>query len=150
MSNHSADVIVFKSRVITCLTEFLWTMLRDFDSSRLWNSDITNVEHNAGCYKIGCILALYIHDGKVFREWLLEFDDAERTVTYDMVDCPMLIRDSVASNRMTLITAIGRSLAIWQSRFRCRPEDQQEMIHCFDTLVYEEGLEGNEQVMLST
>lgn len=150
MSDHSANVTVFKSRVIPCPAEPLWAMLRDFDSPRLWNPGVAKVELSAGCHDIGCVRALFIHDGKIFRERLLACDDDECVVTYAMVDCPMPVSDYVASNRVIPITATGQSLAIWQSRFRCRPEDQQELARYFGVSAYEEGLEGIEKMMLSS
>lgn len=134
---------VFRSMILDAPVDQVWSAVRAFDGVSGWNPAVTNARMETGsATSPGSIRHLDIVDGTVFRETLLELSDVEHFYTYDIIDSPLPVRNYVSTHRFVPITHTDQTLGIWESRFDCDMELENEMAAIVGNQIYIGGMTG--------
>lgn len=134
---------VYRSMILNAPIEAVWSAVRAFDGVAEWNPGVVAARMETGTpTSVGSIRHLDIVDGAVFRETLLELSDAQRFYTYDILDCPLPVQDYVSTHRFVPITHTNQTLSIWESRFTCAKDLEQDMEAIVGDQIYVNGMTG--------
>ncbi|GGS76952.1 polyketide cyclase [Planobispora rosea] len=128
----------YASTVINAPADEVWDYLRDFGNLAEWLPGVTSCEiEGAGTSEPGAIRRVE-GAGGLFRERLVVLDDASRTATYEIVECPLPVRDYRSTYRVAPVTDSGQSFVEWSAAFTS--DDEARMTKIFTRGVFEPGL----------
>ena len=134
---------VFRSMILDAPIQTVWQMVRRFDGVVDWNPAVVGATMETGdATSPGSIRLLDIADGSVFRETLLELSDLHHFYTYDILDCPLPVRNYISTHRFLPITASDQTLGIWESHFDCEVDVADEMARIVGDDIYIGGMIG--------
>lgn len=134
---------VFRSMILNAPIDQVWSAIRSFDGVSEWNPAVTDARMETGAATApGSIRHLDIVDGTVFRETLLELSDSGWFYTYDILDCPLPVRNYVSTHRLVPITHTDQTLSIWESRFDCDADAESELAAIVGDQIYIGGMTG--------
>jgi mxaD protein len=126
----------------------VWDAIKDFDSLHIWHpafasDEIIKGENN----KPHAVRKLTVKDGPSFTEELLEFDPANHTYSYRIIESPLPVRDYVSRITVTASAKGGGSRVLWSGTFKRKstsdtpPENENDAAATnLITGVYESGL----------
>ncbi|MFJ2200380.1 SRPBCC family protein [Streptomyces violaceusniger] len=97
----------------------LWSLVRRFNGLPGWHLDIRSSEVVEGESEFapGAIRVLTGTDGSVFRERLVALDDANRALTYEIIDSPLPVRGYRSTLQVWPVADTGGAFLTWQSTF---------------------------------
>ena len=134
---------VFRSMIIDAPLEQVWALIRSFDGVAAWNPGVQDAKMESGHpTAVGSIRHLDIADGSVFRETLLAHSDAEHSYTYDILESPLPVTHYISTHRFLPVTHSQQTLGIWESRFDCAREDEEEMDRVVGDAIYIDAMAG--------
>ncbi|MEZ5100145.1 MAG: SRPBCC family protein [Thermoleophilia bacterium] len=111
---------IYRSIVVNAPADAVWAVARDFNGLPAWipaiqASEITN---GKGSDQVGAIRSLTLGpDVPPVVETLLELSDANRSVTYDIVESPLGVENYVATLTVAPVTASDASFVSWTAHF---------------------------------
>ena len=79
---------VYYSTVIDAPVDAVWELTRDFNGLPKWHPGIVDSELEQGT-DVGCVRHFTLKGGAKMREKLLALSDADRTVTYSILETGM-------------------------------------------------------------
>lgn len=134
---------VFRSMILNAPIDQIWSIVRKFDGVSKWNPAVAKatMETGDGC-SVGNVRRLEIVDGTTFRETLLELSDNDCFYTYDILESPLPVRNYISTHRFVPITHSDCTLGIWESRFDCPEEMEEEMAAIVGDQIYINGMNG--------
>ncbi len=134
---------VFRSMVLDAPIDQVWSLVRSFDGVAGWNPAVSAARMESGsAITPGSIRHLDIVDGSVFRETLLALSDRDYYYSYDIIDCPLPVRNYVSTHRFVPITHGSRTLGIWESHFDCDADVAAQMNEVVGDQIYIGGMTG--------
>jgi hypothetical protein len=129
----------YASTVIKADANEVWAYLRDFGNVEEWLPGITTCEiEDGGTLAPGAVRRIE-GAGGVFRERLLSLDDAERSLTYEILECPLPVRDYRATCRVAPVTDTGEAFVEWYASFEA--DDPGRVAKIFARGVFAPGLD---------
>lgn len=131
---------VFVSTVIDAPVDRVWRVLRDFNGLPAWMPGMKSSEIEGGKEPtaIGAVRRLPLDGGGVLRERLEQLSDAERRITYSVLEGPLPVKDVVTSMRLLPITDMFWTYAEWTSQFSAEPGKEKEGVQ-YLTRVFNAG-----------
>jgi NADPH:quinone reductase-like Zn-dependent oxidoreductase len=135
---------VTRSAVIDAPIEWVWAMLRDFNSHTAWHPVVAESEIEGGerSDQVGCVRRFTLRDGNRIREQLLALSDRDHVSTYCILDATVPLRRYVATVQLRRVTDGERTFWHWQSTFDAPRGRERELADMVGTGVYEGGFEG--------
>nr|BFE78952.1 SRPBCC family protein [Planobispora longispora] len=127
----------YASTVINAPADEVWDYLRDFGNLAEWLPGLTSCEIEGGTAEPGAIRRVE-GAGGLFRERLLVLDDSSRTATYEILECPLPVRNYRATYRVAPVTDSGQSFVEWSAAFET--DDEARMTKIFTRGIFEPGL----------
>ncbi|GIH80469.1 SRPBCC family protein [Planobispora longispora] len=128
----------YASTVINAPADEVWDYLRDFGNLAEWLPGLTSCEiEGGGTAEPGAIRRVE-GAGGLFRERLLVLDDSSRTATYEILECPLPVRNYRATYRVAPVTDSGQSFVEWSAAFET--DDEARMTKIFTRGIFEPGL----------
>ncbi|MEU4833579.1 SRPBCC family protein [Streptosporangium sp. NPDC023615] len=128
----------YASTVVDAPADEVWGYLRDFGNLAEWlpGIDLCVIEEG-GDSRPGTVRRLEGLGG-VYRERLLTLDDDSRSATYEILECPLPVRDYRAVYRVSPVTDSGRAFVEWSATFAA--DDVAKLDKVFVRGVFEPGL----------
>lgn len=133
----------YASTVINAPADKVWAYLGDFSNLDEWHPVIESceIEGDDRPDQVGAIRRLTAQGGQaVFRERLVAFDDEGRSLTYEIVESPLPVRDYRSTIRVASVTDSGRTFVEWWGDFAADDKDVEPMTRFFTKDVYGDGL----------
>ncbi|WP_019633371.1 SRPBCC family protein [Actinomadura atramentaria] len=131
----------YASAVLNATADEVWAYVRDFGNAEwLPGLDTGVIEDGGPADRVGCVRRL-IGPGSVFRERLTALDDAARSLSYEILECPLPIRAGRARLRVAPVTGTGQAFVEWQGVITADPADEEAMEKTFAGGLYGGGLE---------
>src|SRR5579859_3818676 len=114
---HVNTLKVEKTVDIDAPVDEVWDAIKDFDSLQTWHpafasDEIIKGENN----RPHAVRKLTVKDGPSFTEELLEFDPANHTYSYRIIESPLPLRDYVS--RITVTAKGSGSRVLWSGTFK--------------------------------
>lgn len=133
----------YASAVINASADEVWAYLRDGGNLAEWRPGIATcaIEDGGPADRVGSVRRLIGVGDSVFRERLTLLDDAARRCSYDILDCPLPVRDCRATIRVAPVTDTGQAFVEWQAEFAADADDERAMTATFDRAVLGSGLD---------
>jgi hypothetical protein len=103
----------YASTVVTGDAATVWAFLRDFGNLAEWLPGVSACAIEDGAPPIPGAVRRVEGPGGVFRERLLALDDGERSLTYEIVESPLPVRDYRATCRVAPVTSDGEAFVEW-------------------------------------
>ncbi|HLW53596.1 MAG TPA: SRPBCC family protein [Candidatus Angelobacter sp.] len=117
------------SSIIPAAVERVWDYIRDFNGLPRWFPGVTDSHIEAGppVNQPGCVRNFGLEGGPRIREQLIELDDRDRRCHYKMIECPLPIKNYVATVKLS--TGEGKNTKIEiTSQFDAPPAQEKEMV----------------------
>ncbi|KOG89123.1 SRPBCC family protein [Streptomyces varsoviensis] len=132
------------SAVIPADTPSVWRVVRDFDGLPDWHPAI---EHSAlgdgdAPDRVGSVRTLRLTDGSTVVETLNALDDQRRSMTYEIIESPFVIRSYRSTIQVMPLTTTGESFVLWSVAFDCDARDAEDLVAFFRDDVFAAGLRG--------
>ncbi|GAA3446781.1 SRPBCC family protein [Planomonospora venezuelensis] len=128
----------YASTVVDASADEVWNYLRDFGNVAEWLPGITGCEIEEGTASQPGAVRRIESAGGLFRERLLTLDDASRSATYEILECPLPVSGYRAVYRVSPVTDSGRAFVEWSASFTA--DDEAKMAAIFTRGVFEPGL----------
>lgn len=124
----------------------VWDAIKTFDGLAGWNpvfeqAVLVGGENNTP----GAKRRLFVKDGPVFDEELLEFDEAQMRLRYKIIGENELPIDNYDSTVKVVRTGRGSSSVLWRGSFTAKPGNKDEDMIKFIEGVYRAGLDNLKQ-----
>ncbi|GAB3297347.1 SRPBCC family protein [Parasphingorhabdus pacifica] len=134
----------YASRLIPASAKEVWAAIRDFDGLPQWHPGISSstLAENAHGTEVGAVRILVLADGAEVREQLVALDDAERTLTYDILSGPFPVRSYRATLRAFPISGSDQCLVEWFAHYDADAVDEADLDKTFAEGVFGAGLHG--------
>lgn len=118
---------VFASTVIDAPAAEVWALVRDFTGLTAWSNVVTaaGITNDRAPDQVGAVRRLEIEGGGVFVETLVALSDADRCLSYDIVEGPIPVSDYVATLQVLPVTEGDRTYVSWSAEFDT-PEGQAD------------------------
>ncbi|ETK37596.1 hypothetical protein GCM10009530_52520 [Microbispora corallina] len=129
----------YASTVIDAGADQVWGYLRDFGNLDDWLPGVALCEIEEGAPVGPGAVRRVDGAGGLFRERLLALDDDERTMTYEILQCPLPVRNYRATCRVAPVTDTGQAFVEWHAVFEA--DDAAKMAKIFTRGVFAPGLE---------
>ena len=134
---------VYRSMILDAPIEKVWAAVRAFDGVVNWNPGVSGARLESGhATETGAIRYLDIVDGSAFRETLLAHSDLEHFYTYDILESPLPVEGYISTHRFLAITHSAQTLGIWESTFKCAPDQAEAMDKIVGDDIYIGGMQG--------
>lgn len=131
------------SLVLPHPVEEVWPLVRPFDGLPVWHPAIAESSLLEGAEgQVGAVRRLVTGDGGVVTERLLRLDDADHSITYEIVDSPFSVRRYVSTLRLTPVTETGETFAEWSAELDADAADEPALVRLFADGVFATGLKG--------
>ncbi|MFV2174460.1 SRPBCC family protein [Actinomadura sp. LOL_016] len=133
----------YASTVLNAPADEVWSYLRDFANVAEWMPGVETgvIEDGGPADRIGCVRRLIGPGDSVFRERLTALDDEGRAYRYEILECPLPVRDVRGKLRVTPVTGTGRSFVEWSADFSADAADELAMGRTLERGIYSTGLE---------
>lgn len=107
------------SSVIDAPIDSVWARIRDYNGLPIWHPRMveSHIEDGKAATDIGCIRNFKVVSGATIREKLLAFSDANRLVSYSIVETPQPISNHKATLQLRRVTDGDRTYAEWTATF---------------------------------
>ncbi|MBG0832082.1 SRPBCC family protein [Planomonospora sp. ID67723] len=128
----------YASTVIDASADEVWNYLREFGNLAEWLPGITSCEIEEGTPSEPGAVRRVEGAGGLFRERLLTLDDASRSATYEILECPLPVRNYRGVYRVAPVTDSGRAFVEWSAVFDS--DDEPKMTKILTRGVFEPGL----------
>lgn len=138
---------IFVSSVIPAPTETVWHTVREFNGMPDWHPAIRDSEIEAGraADSVGCVRSMHLTDGGRIREQLLALSDAERSLTYGILESPMPVSEYVATLRVVPLTDGGHSFCEWHAEFDVPADQASETVDTVANGIFQAGFDALKQ-----
>ena len=132
---------VEKSTVIDAPIERVWPVLRDFNGHDRWHPAIkeSRIEERRPADAIGAIRRFRLRDGSLLRERLLTLSDAEKTLSYCLLDTPVPLLNYVSHIALCRVTDGERTFWRWSSEFDAPRGQERRLRTLVGEDIYEQG-----------
>lgn len=132
---------VLRERRIAASAERVWPLVRDFGGLHEWVPGVPAPAELTGDPEQPGTERVFRHDGEIlFAERLVEIDDANHTVHYEISRAPMPLDGHRAS--ISLIGDGDGTLVTWRADFETDPSLVEQISTMMATQTFEPGLEG--------
>lgn len=134
---------VTTSSVIEAAAETVWTAIRGFNTLPEWLPGITasQIEDGSDPDRLGCIRELTLANGGRLREQMVGFSDADRSVTYTILICPLPLQNYVSTLRLLPVTDGARSFIEWTAEFDVSAEHEADMRRVIGQDIHQAGFD---------
>jgi len=107
------------SSVIDAPIEKVWARIRDFNGLPSWHPRMvkSEIEDGRPADEIGCVRRFELVSGATLREKLTAFSDADRSVSYSILETPQPISNHSATLTLRRVTDGERTFAEWTATF---------------------------------
>jgi hypothetical protein len=129
----------YASTVINADAGEVWAYLRDFGNLDDWLPGVAVCEIEDGASIAPGVVRRVDGPGGLFRERLLSLDDEAMTMTYEIVQSPLPIRDYRATCRVAPVTDSGQAFVEWYATFEA--DDPAKMSRIFTRGIFTPGLD---------
>ena len=106
----------------------------------------SRIEGGLPADRVGCVRAFSLRAGGRVRERLLALSDYDYSVSYEILESPMGVRDYVATLRLFPVTDTDQCFAEWQAEYECAPDRVAALSKLIGEGVFRAGLERLKQV----
>ncbi|RSN68679.1 MULTISPECIES: SRPBCC family protein [Actinomadura] len=143
----------YASAVIDATADDVWAYLRDFGNAAEWLPGVETgvIEDGGPADRVGCVRRLIGPGDSVFRERLTALDDAGRAYRYEILECPLPVRDVRGRLRVSPVAGppggpaasagAGRAFVEWSADFSADTADELAMGRTLELGIYATGLE---------
>ena len=131
---------VYYSTVIDAPADAVWKLTRDFNGLPKWHPGIVDSELEQGT-DVGCVRHFTLKGGAKMREKLLALSDADRTVTYSILETGMKLKNYVAVLHVAPVVATNQTFAEWSAVFDVTDPSAEEETAATVYGVFSSGLE---------
>ncbi|MEV5830139.1 SRPBCC family protein [Spirillospora sp. NPDC052242] len=147
----------YASAVLNATADDVWSYLRDFGNVAEWMPGVETgvIEDGGPADRIGCVRRLIGPGDSVFRERLTALDDAGRAYRYEILECPLPVRDVRGRLRVSPLAepvaepvagsaaapGPGRAFVEWSADFSADAGDELAMGRTLELGIYATGLE---------
>ena len=131
---------VYYSTVIDAPADAVWELTRDFNGLPKWHPGIVDSELELGT-DVGCVRHFTLKGGAKMREKLLALSDADRTVTYSILETGMKLKNYVAVLHVASVVATNQTFAEWSAVFDVTDPSAEEETAATVYGVFSSGLE---------
>lgn len=133
----------YASAVINASAEEVWAYVRDPGNLTQWRPGIETcaIEDGGPPNRVGAVRRLIGVGDSVFRERLTRLDDAARCCSFDIIDCPLPVRDCRTTIRVVPVTDTGQAFVEWRAEFTADAADERAMTATFDRAVLGSALD---------
>ncbi|MFF5207759.1 SRPBCC family protein [Streptosporangium sp. NPDC000396] len=128
----------YASTVINASADEVWSYLRDFGNLAEWLPGITSCEIEEGESSEPGAVRRIDGAGGVFLERLLTLDDGSRSATYEILQCPLPVRNYRGCYRVSPVTDSGQAFVEWSATLEA--DDEAKMTKIFTRGIFEPGL----------
>lgn len=134
-------VQVTQSTIIDAPIDDVWRILRDFNGHGGWHPSVVTslVEGGAPVDAVGSVRRFRLTDGGEFREQLLSLSDANRTLTYCLLEAPIPLIGYVATMRLKPVTDGDQTFWEWRSEFLPPADRREELTRLVSNEIYIAG-----------
>ena len=117
------------SSVIDAPVDKVWERISDFNGLPDWHPRMTEsqIEDGKSATEIGCVRNFKVTSGATIRERLVALSEADRTVSYAIIETPQPITNHSATLQLRPITDGNRTYAEWTATFDA-PEGEAEAV----------------------
>jgi uncharacterized protein YndB with AHSA1/START domain len=117
------------SSVIAAPVDQVWAAIRDFNGLPSWHPRMvaSEIEDGKASDEIGCVRKFQTATGATLREKLVAFSDADRSVTYSILETPQPISNHTATLSLTPVTDGDQTFAVWTATFDA-PEAEADAV----------------------
>ncbi|MBW8487645.1 SRPBCC family protein [Actinomadura parmotrematis] len=131
----------YASAVLNASADEVWAYLRDFGNLAEWTPGgrTAVIEDGGPADRVGCVRRVIGPGDTVFRERLTGLDDAARSYSYAVLECPLPISGAHGTLRVSP-AAGGRALVEWSGGFSADPADEEAMTKTLTHALYGTGL----------
>ncbi|MFH8500647.1 SRPBCC family protein [Streptomyces coeruleorubidus] len=107
------------SSVFTSSADEVWAVARQFNGLPDWHPAIRASEIAGGGNGLtpGAVRVLTGTDGSTYRERLVALDDADRSLTYEIVEAPLPVRGYRSTLHVQPVADIGGAFLSWHATF---------------------------------
>ncbi|MBX9457864.1 MAG: SRPBCC family protein [Rhizobium sp.] len=129
------------SSVIDAPIEKVWARIRDFNGLPSWHPRMvtSQIEDGRAADEIGCIRNFQVATGATIREKLLAFSDADRSVSYSIIETPQPITNHTATLTLRKVTDGDRTYAEWSATFDAPSEEADKVAEGMGANVFQGG-----------
>ncbi|MGW1787153.1 SRPBCC family protein [Streptomyces sp. NPDC002143] len=105
--------------MFTSSADELWSVIRQFNGLPTWHPAIrsSKIVEGDSEFTPGVVRCLTGTDGSVFRERLLALDDAQCTLTYEIIASPLPVRGYRSTLQVSPVTDTGGAFLTWSATF---------------------------------
>ncbi|MEW9528141.1 SRPBCC family protein [Microbispora sp. NPDC049125] len=128
----------YASTVIAADAGEVWAFLRGFGNLAEWLPGISMCEIEGGGPPEPGAVRRMDAGGDLFRERLLSLDDEARSLTYEILQCPLPVENYRATCRVAPVTDTGQAFVEWYADFDAA--DPAKMAGIFTNGVFAPGL----------
>lgn len=109
----------YASGVVGAPVEDVWELVRRFDALPVWHPFVETCDmlDEASPTSVGAERTQRLANGGTARARLVRLDDADRSMTYEMLDGPWPVVNYVATIRVRPVTDDGTTFVEWDGRF---------------------------------
>lgn len=137
----------YASGVVKADAQAVWELVRRFDALPVWHPFVEscamlNADHPAA---VGSQRIQQLANGGRATAKLISMDDANRSLVYEMLDGPWLVRNYVATVSLYPVTDEGSTFVEWWGRFDADVADVDELAAVFRDGTYQAGVEALQQ-----
>lgn len=132
---------VLVSTVLNAPIERVWHVVRDFGGLPAWMPGMkaSAIEGGGSPTAPGAVRRLTLDGADApLRERLEQLSDADRQITYSVVEGPLPVRGVVTTIRLRPITDAYATFGEWSSRFEVEPGKEREAVQ-YMTRVFNAG-----------
>lgn len=135
-------VHLIASRVLPFAPEVVWHKIRDFNGLPSWHHMIASslIEGGKSGDQVGSVRNFFTHDGGNIREQLLALDDHRFVIAYNILQSDMGVSDYFAEISLHRVTSDNTTFAVWNAKFECAAEKEQELTQFIGDSVFQGGL----------
>jgi hypothetical protein len=132
----------YASAVFASSADEVWSYLRDFGNLADWMPGVQTgvIEDGGPGDRVGCVRRLIGPGETVFRERLTALDDPGRGYRYEILECPLPVRDCRGELRVAPVTATGHAFVEWWADFSADAADEEAMAKTLAQGIYATGL----------
>ena len=129
------------SSVIDAPIEKVWARIRDFNGLPSWHPRMvkSEIEDGRPADEIGCVRKFELISGATLREKLTAFSDAERSVSYSILETPQPISNHTATLKLVRVTDGERTYAEWTATFDAPAAEADKVAEGMGTNVFQGG-----------
>ncbi|WP_109005362.1 SRPBCC family protein [Streptomyces rishiriensis] len=105
------------SSVFTGSADAIWAVVQRFNGLPDWHPAIRASEITGGGDEItpGAVRVLTGADHSIYRDRLVDLDDADRTLTYEIVEAPLPVRGYRSTLHVQPVADTGGAFLSWQA-----------------------------------